>query len=443
MLRGGVPVGKTARVTLPPTVDPDDDDTADQDITVDPDVTIDPDATVDPVRPRRRGDEQGGSRGRGVAAGVLGVLAIVVLTVTAIAVWAGTTLFDSEKVADIAGDALAQPEVQAALATYLTDQVFSAVDVQSVLDDALPTNLQRLEPVLAAGARSAVDRGLTRVLANPDVQDVLTTVVERSHRRAMKLLEGDGLMDGIDVTDGVVTLNTLPLIGRGLDQLQQLGLFTDLQVPDLSADGDPAEQIAALSAATGRDLKDDFGQLVVYRSDDLANAQASLQTAQQLFALAKRAVWLLIALTIGLVAATMLVAQRRWRATLLLGIGVVVAMMVTRLATRRVLAEAPDLASQPGGRAAIGAMLGDASTGLFRLAGVLTILAIVAVVVALFRRQWRRADLVLVGSVVVGVAVVAVIGISLLSLLLGILAGVATVFGLRAVLSARAAPALA
>ena len=172
-------------------------------------------------------------------AGVLGVLAIVVLTVTAIAVWAGTTLFDSEKVAEIAGDALAEPEVQAAMATYLTDQVFAAVDVQSVLDDVLPTNLQRLEPVLAAGARSAVDRGLTRVLANPEVQDVLTTVVERSHRRAMRLLQGDGLMDGVDVTDGVVTLNTLPLIGRGVEQLQELGLFTNLQLPELSADGDP------------------------------------------------------------------------------------------------------------------------------------------------------------------------------------------------------------
>ena len=51
----------------------------------------------------------------------------------------------------------------------------------------------------------------------------------------------------------------------------------------------------------------------MYRSDDLANAQASVQRAQQLFAVAKRAVWLLVALTIGLVVATMLVAVRRWR----------------------------------------------------------------------------------------------------------------------------------
>ena len=60
------------------------------------------------------------------------------------------------------------------------------------------------------------------------------------------LLEGDGLADGIDVTDGVVTLNTLPLIGRAIGQVQELGVLTSVELPELTADGDPTEQIAAL-----------------------------------------------------------------------------------------------------------------------------------------------------------------------------------------------------
>ena len=47
--------------------------------------------------------------------------------------WATTTVLDSEKVADIVGDALDEPEVEAALADYLTTQVFTAVDVDAVL----------------------------------------------------------------------------------------------------------------------------------------------------------------------------------------------------------------------------------------------------------------------------------------------------------------------
>ena len=80
----------------------------------------------------------------------LGVLAIVVLIPTTIAVWAQATVFDSEKVASIVGDALAEPEVSAALADYVAEQVFAAVDVEAVVSEVLPDQLA------AIGAR---DRG--------------------------------------------------------------------------------------------------------------------------------------------------------------------------------------------------------------------------------------------------------------------------------------------
>ena len=247
-------------------------------------------------------------------------------------------------------------------------------------------------------------------------------------------------MDGIDVTDGTVTLNTLPLIGRGVEQIQQLGLFSDLQMPELSASGDPAEQIAALSEATGRDLPDDFGQLVVYQSDELADAQASLQNAQRVFAFAKRALWLLVALSIALVALTILVARRRWRATFFLGLGGLVAMVIVRSATRHVVDDAPELAARPGGRAAIDSILHGGSTGLLRLAGLLLIVAAAAVVVAMFRRGWRRDDLVLVAAVLVGVAIVVVAEVSIVSLVAGIVAGVIVVFAARQMFPAAPAP---
>ena len=48
---------------------------------------------------------------RSVVAGIIGVLAVLLLLVSAIAVWARVTLFDSDKIAALAGDALAEPEV--------------------------------------------------------------------------------------------------------------------------------------------------------------------------------------------------------------------------------------------------------------------------------------------------------------------------------------------
>jgi hypothetical protein len=387
-------------------------------------------------------EQASGGRARSIVAGVLGVLAILVLIVTTVAVWARATAFNSEKVAGIVGDAIAEPEVQAALADYVTEQVFTAVDVDAVLSSVLPDALTRLQPVIAAGAQTAVDRGLTRLLASPDVQALLEEVVERAHSRAMQLLEGDGLVDGITVVDGQVTVNLLPLIGRGIAQLQNLGLFSDLELPELTASGDPDEQIAELSSATGRDLPPDFGQLVVYESDRLADAQASLESAQRIVVLAKRAVWVLVGLTVVLIAATILVARRRWRATLLLGVGGAAAMILTRAAVRRVVDEAPELAVRPGGRAAIDAIVSGASTGLLRLAGLFLLLAIAATVLGLLRRHWRRADLVLVAAVALGAAVVVVLDISIVSILLGIVVGVAAVLlGRRYFVTGPAPPA--
>ncbi len=71
------------------------------------------------------------------------------------------------------------------------------------------------------------------------------------------------------------------------------------------------------------------------------------------------------------------------------------------------------------------------STGLLRLAGILLIIAVTAAVVAMFRRGWRRDDLVLAAAVVLFAAVVAIADVSLASLAVGILAGVAVVIAGR------------
>jgi len=378
-----------------------------------------------------RGEAAAGGKVRGAIAIVLGVLTMVALIAATVAVWARVIVFDSDRVAAIVGDALAEPEVQAALADHVTEQVFSAVDVEAVVNDVLPDDLDRLESAIVAGAQTAVERGVTRVLASPEVREIITQIVERAHGRAMDLLEGDGLSGAISAVEGEVTVNLLPLIGRGLTRLQELGLFADLEVPELSADGDPAEQIADLEQATGRELPDDFGQLVVYQSDQLAERQASLEGAQQVVALAKRAVWVLVALTAALLVATLLVARNRWRAALWLGLGAVAAMVITRSVVHRVVEEAPDVAAEPGGRAAISAIVDGATTSLLRLAAVVLVAGAALAALALFRRHWRRADVVHAGAVLTFVVIIAVLGVSILSLLVGLAVALLVPVGVR------------
>ena len=152
---------------------------------------------------------------------MLGVLAILVLMVTTVAVWAKATAFNSEKVAGIVGEALAEPEVQTALADYITDAGLRGGRrrrrAESVLPDAAVTARAGDRRGRPDGGRP---RGRPRCSPTPEVQNLLEEVVERAHARAMQLLEGDGLVDGITVVDGAVTVNLLPLVGRGLERLQ-------------------------------------------------------------------------------------------------------------------------------------------------------------------------------------------------------------------------------
>ena len=364
---------------------------------------------------------------RSVVATICGVLAVVCLTLALIGVWARATVFDSDKVGDIVSSALADPEVSAGLATWVTNEVFAAVDVESRVTNVLPANLDRMAPTLAAGAQTFVDSALTRALGNPEVQQLITDAVERAHSALMRLLSGDGLIDGISVEDGAVTVNLLPLVSRALTQVQSLGLLEQLDVPQLTRAGDPSAQLAELETALDRDLPDDFGQLTVFESDRLADAQASVQNAQRTMALLKRATWVLAALAVVLLVATVLVANNRLGAGLWLALGSVVAMVLSRAVVHRVVDDAPSLVPGAAGQAAIADILSEATRGLLRLTGLIAILAALVLIWTLFQRGWIGRDLLVVGAVVLGLAVVVVLGISIGSLVLGLALAVAAV----------------
>lgn len=375
-------------------------------------------------------------RGRSIAATVLGILTVLVLVVAVVAVWARATVLRREPIANLVVNALDEPEVQTALAQRITDAVVEAVDLQSQLVSILPDQLDRFAPSIAAGAASAVERALANALDRPDVQNGVRTLVEKAHDVAMKLLQGDGLLDGVAVVDGAVTLNLLPLVNRGLGIIQGLGILSNVTLPTMDISGDPAQQQQQLEQALGRDLPDGFGQVVVYQSESLANAQANLQTAQEMLVIAKRAVWLAVILSVVLAAATILVAARRWRATLILGIGVAGAMVVLRSAIRQIVATAPDVAEKAGAKAAIRVIVGGAAESLLRLAGVILLVGLVAAAVAVMRRRQWRPDLVLVAAVAIGVAIPAFAGLTIWSALIGLVIGIAVPYVARWLLPA-------
>ena len=334
-----------------------------------------PEPVEAPASPPRR-------RVRSALAGLLGVLAVVGLLASTVAVWGRAALFNTDRFVAAVDEALIRPEVTAAMAEYLTDQIFVVVDVNNRVGDVLPPALSPLRPAIVGGAHSFVETRLETLLATDTVRDLLSGLVRRTHTALVKLLKGDGLVDGISVANGEVTLNLLPLVGRGLTVAQGLGLFDNVVLPDLSRDGDPAEQISGLEAAFDRDLPKDFGQLVVFRSTALANAEQSVKAAQDAVVVAKRAIWLIIVVTAGLLAMSVFLASRRRRAVVVLALATLVVLVIARLLVQRVVSKVPQLVVDPGARAAAASTLSELTDSLLRLTTVLALVALIAAGVA-------------------------------------------------------------
>ena len=322
------------------------------------------------------------TRPRSVLAVMFGIIAVIGLLTSVVAIWAHSVLFNSEKVAGAVESALEEPEVTIAFAGYLTDQVFAVADVEAAVEQVLPDQLDRLGPVIAGGARTIVQNRLETVLANETTQAVIVAVVERSHQALMRLLEGDGLVDGITVVDGEVTVNVLPLVSRGLQAVQNIGLLDGVVIPELTAEGDPAAQAAELEQAFGRDLPDGFGQLVVYSSESLADGQESLARAQQAVVTVKRGIVLVVAITVLAFAASILLAVRRRRAILALLLASVAAMVIARTIVRKIVEDAQTLVVEPGARAAIKATVFTLTEGLRTAVTLTVVVGLVLAIVA-------------------------------------------------------------
>lgn len=311
---------------------------------------------------------------------LVGIVAIVGLIASVVAVWARGVVFNSEKVAKAADSALQQPETIDSMATYLTDQMMVAIGVDKYVEGVLPDALDRLTPALVGGIRTVVQNRLTVLLSRDEVRAIVVQVVERAHGRMMTLLRGDGGVSGVSIANGEVSLNLLPLLSRGMLAIQDLGVLDNATIPVFTADGDPAAQQAELSTAIGRDLPANFGQLVVYRSDKLSSAQQSLARAQDALVLARRALWLLLAITVLAFAACMVLSVRRGRTAIALLLGSAAAMIVVRAIVRRIKAEAPSLVVEPGARAALRSTVDTLVSGLLTVVTVLAILGVLAAI---------------------------------------------------------------
>lgn len=263
---------------------------------------------------------------------VLVVLASVLAVVSTLTTWVRAQMLDTDEWVQISDELLAEPQLQNALATYLTNELYARVDVEAELGKLLPDDLSGLAGPLAGALRSPTESAVEQLVASDRFAQLWSTANREAHQVFVAVLR-DEAPPGVSTADGTVTLDLQPLV-------RSVG-----------------ERVGVPSSALER-IPDDVGTIVIFESDELANVQTTVRVLDFLS-------WFLLIVVVGLYALAVYMARERRHALQMVGVGLVVSG-VTLLVVRKVGVEAVVNITVDESNRSIGDLIGEVATQLLR-----------------------------------------------------------------------------
>jgi hypothetical protein len=223
------------------------------------------------------------------------VLAALLTTPAAVAYWGQRTLNDTQRYLDTVSPLVNSPQVQAVIATKVTNAIQEQVDVEAILNDVFGglitdrPRLQRLVGPLSAAVNSLIDRQVREFIASDAFADTWTTINTRAQQSLHRLLTGDE-SGAVSLQGEQVVLDVSEVIDQVKQRLVDRGLTIVQNVPVPQTD----KQIVLMDAPR-------------------------LKQARTIYAFANPvAQWLIVAVAV-LYLAALLLARRRPRMTVVIG----------------------------------------------------------------------------------------------------------------------------
>jgi hypothetical protein len=306
---------------------------------------------------------------RKILVGIMVVLTCLSVTVTTVDTWAHRTLLNTNAWVDTVAPLGTNPQVTAALANYVTEQIVTTLDLQqraqAALEQAAPQAAFLAGPITNAIQGFVHDKLVT--FFNSQAWETFWTEANRvAHQQAVNILRGrQGTV--LTIENGEVTLNLLPVITAVLQQIESVaqGLLGDrVTLPQITGTEQVSAAIASLSSALGRPLPPDFGQIVIFT-------------------------YALIALSLLLIVITLVLSVNRRRTAVQLAIGTIVGVLIARLVIKKISNDVvAGIAS--ANRGAVKAVLDDAFGSLRGFTRWLFLIALIVAVVAFVmgKREW-------------------------------------------------------
>jgi hypothetical protein len=176
------------------------------------------------------------SRGRAFAAGLCLVLAALLTVPAAFAYWGQRTINDGQRYVDTVGPLVDSPEVQAAVATKVTDAIQRQVDVEAILNRVFAdviTDRPRLEALvgpLAGAINGLIDSQVRAFIASDAFADFWIAANTRAQSALVRVLEGEE-SGALSVQGEQVVLDVSEVIEQVKQRLIDRGLTIVERVP--------------------------------------------------------------------------------------------------------------------------------------------------------------------------------------------------------------------
>jgi hypothetical protein len=310
-------------------------------------------------------------RARRVLVGLLVVLSCLGVVAGVVSWWTHETLLKTDRFMAVVGPLGQDPAVQQMIADKATEQIFTGLQVESRVKDALPDKLGLLAAPISKAVRDFTQDRMEKFTQSEEFQTMWIKGLGTAHQGAVRLIRDEA--PNVSVVNGEVQLNLMPFIARGLELVPQgaadlfgLNVAVDVQLPEIAANEDPSAARLLLQQRLGLSLPDDFGTITLMSESQLSSLQTSVKMLDGL-------VFALILITLIFFVLSIVLSLNRRRTLIELGLGIAAAFLIARAATRRIEAMIVDSITDPNTRGAakagITTVLGNLRTiGLWILA---------------------------------------------------------------------------
>ena len=245
-----------------------------------------------------------GRSGRWAVSIALVVLASLLVVVSVVARYVRSELLDTDRYVETVSPLASEPAVQDAVATQVTSEIVTRLDVEAVAEDALsrltelgaPEVITGLAVPLADQVESFVRDHVEQFLRSDEFATLWDDANRRAHTAVVGVLTGE-TRGAVSVEGGAVTVDLGEVVSRVKDRLVDRGLDLASNIPDVES------------------------SFTLVESEQLENAQRWVRILDS-------AATLLPFVVIALAAVAILVAPNRRRALVAVALGAALSMVL-------------------------------------------------------------------------------------------------------------------